>query len=63
MRDWKVCDNRKKLMSCTLMAVLALSVTACGDKDYGHHEKGVANPDRSQTEFAIMGAQSALIPG
>ena len=63
MRDWKVCNYRKKLVPCTLMAVLALSVTACGNKDYGHHEKGVANPDTTQTEFAIMGAQSALSPG
>lgn len=63
MRDWKVCNYRKKLVSCAFMAVLALSVAACGDKDYGHHEKGVANPDTSQTRFAVMGAQSALSPG
>ena len=53
----------KKLVSCALLTGLAVSVTACGNKDYGHHEKGVANPDTSQTEFAIMGAQSALSPG
>ena len=53
----------KKLVSCALLAALAVSVTACGNKDYGHHEKGVANPDTTQTEFAIMGAQSALSPG
>ena len=63
MRDWKVCNYRKKLVSCAFMAVLALSVAACGNKDYGHHEKGVANPDTSQTRFAVMGAQSALSPG
>ena len=28
-----------------LAAGLALSVTACGNKDYGHHEKGVANTE------------------
>ena len=50
-------------MFCALAAGTALSVTACGDKDYGHHEKGVANPDTSQTQFAIMGGQSALSPG
>ncbi len=54
---------RKKLTACTLMVSLALSMAACGDKDYGHHEKGVANPDTSQTEFAIMGGQGALSPG
>ena len=53
----------KKLISCTLAAGLVLSVSACGNKDYGHHEKGVANPDATQTEFAIMGGQSALSPG
>lgn len=63
MRDWKVCNYRKKLVPCAFMAVLALSVAACGNKDYGHHEKGVANPDTSQTRFAVMGAQSALSPG
>ena len=54
---------RKKVISCILIAGLALSLTACGGKEFGNHEKGVANPDRSQTEFAIMGAQSALSPG
>ncbi|MDE5892398.1 MAG: sugar ABC transporter substrate-binding protein, partial [Acetatifactor sp.] len=53
----------KKLVSCMIAASLVLSVTACGNKDYGHHERGVANPDTSQTEFAIMGGQSALSPG
>ena len=46
-----------------LAAGIALSMTACGNKDYGYHEKGVANTDTSQTQFAIMGAQSALSPG
>ena len=53
-RNW---NNGKKIAFCGLGAALALSVTACGNKDYGHHEKGVANPDTSQTEFAIMGGR------
>ena len=63
MRKCKVCSGRKKIVFCTLTAVFALSAAACGNKDYGHHEKGVANPDTSQTQFAIMGSQSALSPG
>ncbi len=53
----------KRILTCALTAGIALSVTACGNQNYGHHEKGVANPDTSQTQFAIMGAQSALSPG
>lgn len=56
-------NRRKRILSCMLAAGAMLSMTACGDKDYGHHEKGVANTDTSQTQFAIMGAQSALSPG
>lgn len=53
----------RSLRRVCLQRGLVLSITACGNKDYGHHEKGVANTDTSQTEFAIMGAQSALSPG
>lgn len=53
---------KKKFLFCALAAGAALSVTGCGGKDYGHHEKGVVNPDTSQTQFAIMGGQSALSP-
>ncbi|MCI8542584.1 MAG: sugar ABC transporter substrate-binding protein, partial [Lachnospiraceae bacterium] len=63
MSKWKKGNYGKRLVSCTLAAGLVLSATACGDKDYGHHEKGVANPDVTQTEFAIMGGQGALSPG
>ena len=63
MKNWKVRNYRKKLAPCAFAATLALAVTACADKEFGHHEKGVANPDTSQTQFAIMGAQSALSPG
>ena len=63
MSKWKEYSHGRKIVSCTLVAGLVLSMTACGNKDYGHHEKGVANPDTSQTEFAIMGGQSALSPG
>ncbi len=63
MRENKKYYHKKRFLFCALAAGTALSVTACGDKDYGHHEKGVANPDTSQTQFAIMGGQSALSPG
>ena len=63
MRKLKKCNYGKKLISGVLTAGLMLSLTACGGKDYGNHEKGVANTDTSQTQFAIMGAQSALSPG
>ena len=52
-----------KLAGMALVMGLSLSVTACGGKEFGVHEKGVANPDTSQTSFAIMGGQSALSPG
>ncbi|MCM1211832.1 MAG: extracellular solute-binding protein, partial [Blautia sp.] len=55
----------KKLVSCTLIATLALSVTACGGNGGGNatSEPGVANDDTSQTEFTIMGGMSALSKG
>lgn len=63
MRKRNKCSCEKKIMSGMLAAVFVLSLTACGSNEYGNHEKGVANPDTSQTQFAIMGAQSALSPG
>lgn len=63
MRENKKYYHKKRFLFCAMAAGIALSVTGCGDKDYGHHEKGVANPDTSQTQFAIMGGQSALSPG
>lgn len=63
MRENRRCYRKKRLLSCAFAAGIILSMTACGDKDYGHHEKGVANSDTSQTQFAIMGGQSALSPG
>lgn len=54
---------KKRILTCALTAGIVLSMTACGNQNYGHHEKGVANPDTSQTQFAVMGAQSALSPG
>lgn len=52
-----------KAISCILAAGLVLSVTACGNNQYGAHQKGVANTDVSQTEFSIMGGISALSKG
>lgn len=63
MRKHKECNYGKKLALIMLTMGAAVSITACGNKDYGHHEKGVANTDTSQTEFDIMGGQSALSKG
>ena len=63
MRKLKKCNYGKKLVFGVLAGSLVLSLTACGSRDYENHEKGVANTDTSQTQFAIMGAQSALSPG
>lgn len=49
----------KKLVSCVLIAGFGLTVAACGDQ-YGDHEKGAANTDTSQKDFAIMGGMGAL---
>ncbi|HBI61113.1 MAG TPA: sugar ABC transporter substrate-binding protein [Lachnospiraceae bacterium] len=57
MRIWK------GLVSCTLTAVLVVSVTACGKQEEYIMEPGVANTDTSQTEFTVMGAISALSKG
>ena len=63
MKKRKEFKTLKWFTGFALAAFLTLSVTACGGKDYGNHEKGVASTDRSQTKFSIMGAQSALSPG
>lgn len=52
-----------KTISCILAAGLVLSVTACGNDQYGASQKGVVNPDVSQTQFSIMGGMSALSKG
>ena len=53
----------KKVVSCTLVAGLAVSMTACGGKKENKTESGAANTDTSQTEFSIMGGISALSKG
>lgn len=56
----------KKAVSCTLIAGLTVSMTACGGKKDGSDneaEPGVANEDVSQTDFTVMGAASALSKG
>lgn len=45
MRKRNKCSYGKKIIAYVLATGLVLSLTACGNKDYGHHEKGVANPD------------------
>ena len=57
-------DLWKRVVSCTLIAGLAASMTACGGgKGEKKVEQGVANTDTSQTEFDIMGGISALSKG
>ena len=63
MTKRKIHGCGKRLVPCVLAMGLALTTAACGNKAYGHHEKGVANPDTTQTQFAIMGGQGALSPG
>lgn len=63
MTKRKIHGCGKRLVPCVLAMGLVLTTAACGNKDYGHHEKGVANPDTTQTQFAIMGGQGALSPG
>jgi putative aldouronate transport system substrate-binding protein len=55
----------KKAVSCTLMAGLVVSMTACGgdDSKTSNVEPGEANEDTSQTEFTIIGGMSALSKG
>lgn len=53
----------KKVISCTLMASIILSMTGCGGGNKEKLESGKANTDTSQTEFNIMGGISALSKG
>lgn len=53
----------KKVISCLLVAGLAVSVAACGNKKEEKREPGSVNTDTSQTEFSIMGGISALSKG
>ena len=54
----------KKLMAGTLAAALTLSLTACGGSGAaGAANDGTVIENTEQTEFSIMGAQSALSPG
>ena len=58
MRRWK----RAAALAMT-MGGLMLAATGCARNQYGDHEKGVANPDRTQTSFTILGGMSALSKG
>lgn len=53
----------KRAISCTLIASLMVSMTACSNKQENKIEHGVVNDDSSQTEFSIMGGISALSNG
>lgn len=60
----KKINLRKKLVACTLIATMIVSITSCGSAtNEVKIEPGVANTDTSQTEFTIMGAISALSKG
>lgn len=53
----------KKVISCTLMAVLTISLTACSEKKESSKEIETVKTDSSQTEFTVMGGISALSKG
>jgi putative aldouronate transport system substrate-binding protein len=55
----------KNVVSCSLIAGLTVSMTACGggSSTASNSEPGVANDDTSQTEFSIIGGMSALSKG
>lgn len=53
----------KKAIPCTLTAMLAVSMSACGSKGNNNVEPGTVNENTDQTEFEVMGAISALSSG
>jgi putative aldouronate transport system substrate-binding protein len=55
----------KKVVSCSVIAGMMVSMTACGggSSTASNSEPGVANDDTSQTEFSIIGGMSALSKG
>lgn len=53
----------KKAIPCTLTAMLAVSMSACGNKGNNNVEPGTVNENTDQTEFEVMGAISALSSG
>jgi putative aldouronate transport system substrate-binding protein len=55
----------KKVVSCSIIAGMMVSMTACGggSSTASNSEPGVANEDISQTEFSIIGGMSALSKG
>lgn len=53
----------KKVIPCTLTAMLAVSMSACGNKGNNNAEPGTVNENTDQTEFEVMGAISALSSG
>lgn len=56
IRGWK------KGIAGILITALVLSVTACGEK-IPNQERGVVNPDTSQTSFSVLSGMSALSKG
>ena len=52
----------KKWISLILALAMMLALAACGGKS-GAANNGEPNMDTDQTEFTIIGAQSALSPG
>ncbi len=54
MRLWK------RIISCTAIGGMVLSLSACGGSGASYEVRGTANTDTSQTQFNIMGGMSAL---
>lgn len=53
----------KKIISCTLIAGLMVSISACGNNKESKNEVESTNIDNSQTEFSILSGMSALSKG
>lgn len=53
----------RKISSLAAIAVMGVSVTACGSDNSFSASPGTVNTDTSQTEFSIMGGISALSKG
>lgn len=53
----------KKIISCTLIAGLMVSMSACGNNKESKNEVESTNIDNSQTEFSILSGMSALSKG
>lgn len=54
---------KKRMIAALLIACMAVSLTACGGKKSGGSNANEVKTSTDQTEFKIVGGQSALSPG